>query len=427
MNPVSQAEATSAPILEPRSARFPTLIRWARRVWHLLMGALLVQTLPGALVVLGWTQKVVRRSVLHAWWRRRPSSHESLGFERFCAEDSATADLVRSPNWILGRRVEESVGMRAIPRRLLGGLASNLFSGVMAAVGMFLLVGPGELLWSVSWYAGWQNSFNKGYENAIFGPSVFVLGLLLFSLGMLVLPLAVTRLAVTGRFRTVLQWRRLWRWGARRWAASTALALMITAAGGVALVAKTLPGFFPQMAESRILKLEKAGEPVPAELRESASPSREQALEVLRRYHFRWALVLFPVFVGVRILAGRLYAGTILEGVRSGAIGEEDLEESEWQALRRLDLITPRPVVGRPRWRRAAAWLGTRSGRFTARTLTYGVWMLLGVMIVVSEFLRYSGGGGGAPGRGWWNQPMIQVPWMNWTPGHLREKEPSEP
>jgi hypothetical protein len=166
---------------------------------------------------------------------------------------------------------------------------------------------------------------------------------------------------------------------------------------------------------------------VPAELRESASPSREQALEVLRRYHFRWALVLFPVFVGVRILAGRLYAGTILEGVRSGAIGEEDLEESEWQALRRLDLITPRPVVERPRWRRAAAWLGTRSGRFTARTLTFGVWMLLGVMILVSEFLRYSGGGGGAPGRGWWNQPMIQVPWMNWTPGHLREKEPSEP
>jgi hypothetical protein len=110
-----------------------------------------------------------------------------------------------------------------------------------------------------------------------------------------------------------------------------------------------------------------------------------------------------------------------------GAIGEEDLEESEWHALRRLDLITPRPVVERPRWRRAAAWLGTRSGRFTARTLTFGVWMLLGVMILVSEFLRYSGGGGGAPGRGWWNQPMIQVPWMNWTPGHLREKEPSEP
>jgi hypothetical protein len=418
------AQETPVPEGDRRS---PAWMRWGLQLWHLSVGAVLVQSFLGALVVLGWTQKAVQRSVLRAWWRRRPGSRGHLTFERFCSEDAATSDMVSDPNWFLGRPSGNPGGFRGLPRRLLGGLFSNLRCGVVAAFGMFLLVGPGELLWSVSWYAGWQNSFNKGYEHAVVGPLVFILGLLLFSFGMLVLPLAATRLAVTGRFRTMLQWRRLWNWSARRWAASAMLAMLIAAAGGLSLVAKTLPGFFPQMAESRILRLEKAGEEVPSELRESASPSRGMALAVLRRYHFRWALVLFPVFVGVRILAGRHYAATVLDGVRSGMIGEEDLEESEWHVLRRLDLITPRPAAERPRWRRFAAWLGTRSGRISARMLTFGVWMFLGVLILVSEFLRYSGGGGGAPGRGWWNQPMIQVPWFNWTPGHLREQEASEP
>jgi hypothetical protein len=387
---------------------------------HFVLGVVLVQGWLGALVALGWAQRLARRSVLHTWWLGRPSTRQDLSFERFCVEDAATRDLHHWPRWILGEPTTPDRTRSSLAGRLLGGLCRNLVGGGIAAVGAFLLLGPSELFWATSWYAGWQNSFNKGYEHAWFGPSVFALGLVGFAAGMVLVPFALTRLAVTGRLRTVLEWRLLWRLASRRWAASAALASLLVLTSSAALVVKVLPGFFPQMDEARIHRLEMAGEPVPEALRQSISPTPSQALQRIQRYHLFAALGLFPAFLLGRVVAARLYAGAVVEGIRSGSVAEGDLDESEWQALRRLDLIHPRPVLDPPRWRRAARWIGSRSGRLLAGTTTVGLWLGLGALILVSEFLRYSGGGGGVPGRGWWNQPMLQVPWLEWTPGHLR-------
>jgi hypothetical protein len=397
--------------------RFPGKILGLR---HFVLGVLLVQGWMGALIVLGWTQRLVRRAVLRSWWKRRSPTRQALSFEAFCFEDAATQDLDSWPRWVFGEAAAPGASRRSLARRVLGGLGRNLAGGGFAAAGAFLMIGAPELLWAASWYAGWQNSFNKGYEHAWFGPTVFALGLVGFAAGMILVPFALTRLAVTGRFRAMFEWRLLWRLATRRLASSAALAFLLVLTSSAALAVKVLPGFFPQLDEARIHRLEVAGEPVPEALWQSISPTPIQALHRIQRYHLLAAFGLFPAFLLGRVVAARLYAGAVVEGIHSGSVAVGDLDEAEWQALRRLDLIHPRQVLERPRWRRAARWIGTRSGRLLAGMATVGLWLGLGVLILVSEFLRYTGGDG-APGRGWWNQPMLQVPWLEWTPGHLRD------
>lgn len=402
--------------LEPGRLR-----RWACAVWHLVAGATLCQGPLGALLVVGWSQRATRRAILRVWWKRRGGGRPSLTFEAFCAEDLETLDSAHWPSWVLGRPADEARGWRRIATRLAGSFWANLRTGLANALCTFTLIGPAGLLWAGAWYAGWQNSFNKGYENAAIGPAVFLVGMLWFAVAMLHVPMAWARQASTGRWGSFFDFRLVWSLVRRRWAASFGLALLAAGLSAAALVVKTMPVFFPQMAEARIRKEQEAGRAVPEALVRAADPTPAEALKRIHAYFWYAALFQFPAFALLRIAAGRVYAGALLDAVRAGACTGDDLDEREWHALRRLDLITPeaRPVRGR--FVRLAAWLATRAGRTSAVVATMLVWLGLAGLVVVSEFLRYSGGGGGTPGRGWWNQPMLQVPWFNYTPAQLEK------
>ena len=62
-------------------------------------------------------------------------------------------------------------------------------------------------------------------------------------------------------------------------------------------------------------------------------------------------------------------------------------------------------------WRKAAAWLGTRVGRALSSLVLFSVWIGFAMQLVASEFLNYH-----TAGRGWLNQPLIQLPWMPYLP-----------
>jgi hypothetical protein len=379
--------------------------------WKLWFGSILSTFFLTSFVVVGWAARAARREALKTWWRRSPQRAAGGRFEDFAAGDAATAEFARWPNWILGARAcgtglqpvlhasPSSAGAPPRPRRLhrlLGGLVANVKVGVPMALNVGLLTLPAGLLWAVAWYAGWQNSFNKGYEHAWFGPSVFILGMLLFSAAMMYVPLAQARQASTGDWRRFYDFRVVWRLIRRRWLATLGVAFAWAFVTGLVLILKLAPMLAQYLPEVAALP--------PAE-----------AVKTSQSFFGFAALFLFPAFVALRLLAARVYANGLRDAWQAGALGEDALGEAEWHALRRLGLLTPRPAPERVWFVRLAAWLATRAGQVTAAAVVFAGWFVVSFFITVSEFINRT-----EMGRGWWNQPMIQLPWFDYTPGRLR-------
>ncbi len=272
----------------------------------------------------------------------------------------------------------------------------NLRTGIPMVFNTAVLTLPAGLLWAVSWFAGWQNSFNKGYEHAWFGPTIYILGMLLFTAAMAYVPLAQARQASTGDWRRFYDFRIVGKLIRRHWLASVGLALLWAVASGWVLLVKLFPAFAQYVAK------ESATSPV-------------RALEVSGRFYFIAALGLFPLFVLLRLAAARLYAHALCGAYQTGLITADDLGEAEWHAFRRLDLLSSRPVPRRQWYFRLARWLATRSGQLTAAGSVFLIWFSFSFLVAVSEFVCKT-----EWGRGWWNQPLIQLPWFDYTPNALR-------
>lgn len=170
----------------PRPAYGPgRLSRFGAFLLNGAIGTLLCTGPVTALIALGWLM--------------RRSGH--LARSRFGAVEE-------SPGWLLGPR--EANG-RATSRlvRALGGLGANIRSGVLGLTALMAWTLPFSLLWLGAWWAGWENSFNKGYEQAVVGPAVFLLGALLAALILPALPLMLSHVATEDRIAAAFDLRRL--------------------------------------------------------------------------------------------------------------------------------------------------------------------------------------------------------------------------
>ena len=85
--------------------------------------------------------------------------------------------------------------------------------------------------------------------------------------------------------------------------------------------------------------------------------------------------------------------------------------------INRLELIDHGPPVLQSTWRKAATWLGTRVGRALSSLVLFAVWIGFAMQLVASEFLNYH-----TAGRGWLNQPLIQLPWMPYLPESMEPR-----
>ena len=97
------------------------------------------------------------------------------------------------PGWVMGPR---GTGLVV---RVLGGLGANIRTGVRMLAGLAVWTLPFTVLWLGAWWAGWENSFNKGYEQAAVGPAVFLAGTVLALPLLTLLPYAVAHAAAAGR------------------------------------------------------------------------------------------------------------------------------------------------------------------------------------------------------------------------------------
>ena len=204
--------------------RFASLVRFA-------LAVLLCQTPVTAVLVLGWLMRMMHREEAYAR-ARMPGARARM------AGQNRAAPRPVLPNWI----GKEGVAGGQLSR-LFGSAVENLRQGVAATFTVFIGTAPFTVLWLLSWWGGWENSFNKGYEQAWVGPTIGLVATA-FALPLLVYqPMALAHQATQGSIRayfdyaTVLGLIRsvMWRY--------LGLSILIVAAALAVLVAKAAPVF----------------------------------------------------------------------------------------------------------------------------------------------------------------------------------------
>ncbi|MEL7151487.1 MAG: hypothetical protein AAGK71_12165 [Pseudomonadota bacterium] len=301
----------------------------------LILGTLLCLSAPTSLIVLGW---LMRRM-------------------RFVAFRRAGMD-VSAPGWFLG----DGTGLK----RWVGGFAANIREGVMAAFSLVLATAPFTVIWLLSWWAGWENSFSKGYEQAFVGPLLGLGGVVIFCWLMIWLPLALAHQAVENRVLALFEWRmvrsavRHTGWGYVFFAAvSVIFALPLFAGRGLVTFASGLiPGFDEMTAE--------------------------QAAKLAGGIDLALAAYIFIAHLILRGWSARIYANAVAR-----ALDGPDAE------LWRVSPLAAGRVGGRRSWR-LTHWMRA--------VLLSVIWFGLAAQIFVGQFLNHDW-------HLWVTHPFLLLPW----------------
>ena len=375
-------------------------------LWKYFVAVALCQVFFGSILVVGWTYRLMQRTALKKWWKKSQGRRDGVTFDDFLVESESFGQLRHWPNWILGQHAV--IGPQSKPTwtaKFCGSLWLNGKIGVQAIFNTWVVTMPACVLWLFAWFAGWNNSFNKGYEQATVGPLTGGLGAALFIAAMLYVPIAQARQAATGSFLAFYQFRFNWRLIRSRWLGCLKLAVLYSLLSLPVIILKTAPAFFPQINPS----LEDV--------------SDAEILRILNWYYLAAAVVVFASFVWLKLSAARTYAAALLYNITTRRIEPRELHPVERTALGELGLLR---LQERPR-RHLIIRTVTGSGRFV-RGMTVGlatvvVWFAFVSQLFVSEFLNYHpvDTQGNFMG-GWLNQPLVQLPWFNYIPGDLRDR-----
>lgn len=314
------------------------------------LGRFLLNGIVGTLLSTGPVTAVIALG-----WLTRRQGH--LARDRFGAAEEA-------PGWLLGPR---EVNGRPAGRiaRALGGLAANIRAGLLALTALLAWTLPFSLLWLGAWWAGWENSFGKGYEQAFVGPSVFLFGGLLAALVLPALPLVLAHLAAEDRLSAAFELRRL--------------RCLVAQAGWRVPALSVLTGLFavPFFAARGLITT--AGDWAP--WTQDLTPAEAAALS--RQIALALASIAFLATWTLRALAARTYAFAAprAAGLRPGL----------WDGTQAAEAARP----ARPRSRfMTALWYAA------AMAATLGTAFL----ILAGQFLDYA----------WWRwlfHPALTLPW----------------
>lgn len=388
INPPWLPTRAQSPSLLCRAISFPVKLFW---------GMLFCQSFLGSVLVTGWSYRLARRSAFRQWWKEAEAPRGIHG-----NEDEEIRRSTAWPNWFLPPDFAQAsrgqpgahCGRRLflLLRVLSHSLRLNLRLGFQGILNTWVVTLPAALLWWFGWYAGWNNSFNKGYEQAFAGPGISIAGILMFIAAMLYLPLAQARQAVSGEWRSFYGFRVVWTVVRNRWLSCVGLAALYSALSLPVATLKTVPMFLPQNYPF----LENLSHP--------------EALHYLNAYFFWCALLVFPSYVLLRVVAARIYASGLLAALQNGQLFPSSLSSCERSFLDRLGLLHVRPQPPRHLFVRLVQGTGTRLGRLTATVALVGVWFSFVAQIYISEFLSYHGA------LGWLNQPLVQLPWFHYLP-----------
>lgn len=399
--PVAEAAPGRSTPLKHVFASLPVLLKLAT-------GILLCASPWTAVLVVGWTFRAMRRRIVRGWWDHSPI-RDGRDFDTWASSMEMNLPARALPRWFLSERFLDRLDRprrdgrppgrfcRAfrLPAALIASTALNLGNGIRAAACTYALTLPACGLWLGSWYAGWNTSFTKGYENAFVGAQTGIFAHVLFIVAMLYVPMAWAHLAAAGRAWSFFQFgligRLIWRSGGSMalYAAAFALATLPVAALRAAPFTFTL-----------------------ADPDAWADATPAEVLRFAERYELAAGIYLFLAFVGLHLLVGRIYRGALLRALDRDPRLAERLPDPTRRILGDLQLIPAEPL------RRGPIVQATRWSARTSLNLAAGLgsallWFVVVAEIYVGQFLNH------IPWAGWLNQPLIHLPCLQTTPSGL--------
>ncbi len=391
-------------LARPRKGCMARLIAVPSAVWRFIVGVACCQHPMLAVLVVGWTYRLMQQHVLKQWWKASDRRADTTFAEVLLSIPETQLDGY-GPNWMLHQSFRKALGdvwkrptpfdkkMRLTLSCLAGSLWQNAKFGVQAMMNTWALTLPGCSLWLFAWFAGWNNSFHKGYELAWVGPATGLIGVGLFITAMLYVPMAQARQAATGSWRSFYDVALVATLIRQCWRASVILAGLYALLALPVMTLITLPTFFEQIWPELI------------------ALSDTETVEVLKQYAFRVGALGFIVFVGLKLAAARIYAAGVVRVVRSGAVGIDELGAHEQDALTTLGIVPS--TIEPQRSARGRLGLGSRLASGIAVSLVVILWFSFVAQIFVAAFLNYR------PIVGWLNHPLVHLPWFVYIPAGL--------
>ena len=402
------------PPAPPRSPSWPAravsrVVRAVRLVVRLIIGVALCAHPVGAVLVVGWTFRLMRRRVLAGWWRAS-RRREEVALESFLARRGMDVPARSTPRWLVGEHLRARLGrlcpdgrppstvrrLARLPRALTAGLAANLGAGLKALACTYALTAPAALIWLGSWHLGWNISFNKDYEQSGIGLATGLLGGALFLLAMTYVPMAWAHLAATGDPRAFFEFRFVRRLARHRLLTLTLFTALFAAATVPVSVLRSSSLFLPQILEANQpgLRLDD-----PATVRRVAT-----------QYIQATGLYIFPAFVALHLLAARIYRSAVLGLLRRDPATVGDLHPELYRALDELGLLPEGPTT-RPH-PLVAVVLGTgrRGLNLALRVATLLLWFAVVAQVYIVQFFDYRWF------TCWFNQPLIHLPTLFFIP-----------
>jgi hypothetical protein len=401
-----------------RQGWLPWAVGW---VWRIFVGVMLcLSPLPsvalsylGSVLVFGWFYRWMRARSLRFWWMRSPRRDE-VALHEFL--DELEDAPVSRPRWFLHEHPIRLLNapapsgkpagfFRTVGRFLkvpLHSLGLNLGRGVQGLLATYLVTGLGMLLMAFSWYFGWHNSFNKGYEDFGIGPVLGLLGgFIVFAAGAFYAPMAQAHQAAAGGFGSFFQFRVVMRLIHARMSGYvflTALFFVISVILEGLRLAVADPNFRGNRHEVSV----------------------EEALTFLRNYLTGCTVFFFLSLLLLRGLTARLYASAVLKALRRGTLSVSELPAAVAGPLARLNLVPAPPAASHPLIVAGRSTFGL-AYRGALYTLIFLLWALFVARFYVGYFLVFN------DFRGPLNHPLLHLPCIDSTPTHLIEGHEEEP
>ncbi|HEU5118565.1 MAG TPA: hypothetical protein VFT74_18345, partial [Isosphaeraceae bacterium] len=351
---------------------------------RLLIGVFLCTGLPAAVLVVGWTFRLMRRRIVRGWWRQS-DARAGLRFEEFVRTVPVDVSSAPLPRWFVAsdfrsrlqrpnRKGQAPGRLRMalrIPRLLLGGLLENVCYGLLVLFVSALFVWPGGLFLLGGWEYGWNVSFNKGYEQAYIGRTVGFVGVVMLASAMCYVPMATTHLAISGNIRSFFQFRLIFRLIRHKRVSLAGYALLVVALGFPASflwgMVVFLPNMFPWL--------------------ETATP--RQMNTFIQRFSLLGAFYVFPAYVVVHLAAARIYRGAVLNLIRREPEWGDRMPASTRRILESLDLWESEPARRPNRLIRAVVSTSRRGSHAMLWVVTVLAWFLVPAEMLLAQFLVY--------------------------------------
>ncbi len=299
--PAEKPRPKAAPLQQRTPTENPlyTLIAWIARciVGVFMCCNIFPLSFITAIAVFGWLQRRMQAIALRGWWHESPRRADG-SFQDFLATLGLDAPVER-PRWFLRERIFATLARQTRGNSVLGffraavsivtlpvhSLWLNFKTGVTGLFATYMLTGWGCSMMLFSWYYGWLNSFNKGYEEAFLGLFFGLLGGAVLILALIYVPMAQAHQAAAGEISAFFQFRIVTRLILARLTAY----VMLTA--GFALLAFLI-------ALPRLITL---GDGFAA----NAAATPQEGLLYLELWWFAWSIPFFLAILLLRLAVSR--------------------------------------------------------------------------------------------------------------------------